>query len=71
MALLDQVVRAELSQYLAKAEELIEEARNGRMFILVDDEDRENDFLTHMLGHRPSQRFRTLRVGEKWIVPEL
>ena len=30
---------AELSQYLSSAEELIEEARNGRMFILVDDED--------------------------------
>jgi len=28
---------------LASAEELIEEARNGRMFILVDDEDRENE----------------------------
>ena len=24
-------------------DELIEEARNGRMFILVDDEDRENE----------------------------
>ncbi len=34
---------AELSQYLAAADELIEEARNGRMFILVDDEDRENE----------------------------
>jgi 3,4-dihydroxy 2-butanone 4-phosphate synthase / GTP cyclohydrolase II len=33
----------ELSQYLAAAEELVEEARNGRMFILVDDEDRENE----------------------------
>jgi 3,4-dihydroxy 2-butanone 4-phosphate synthase / GTP cyclohydrolase II len=32
----------DLSDYLASAEELIEEARNGRMFILVDDEDREN-----------------------------
>ena len=32
-----------LSQYLSAAEELIEEARNGRMFILVDDEDRENE----------------------------
>ena len=32
-----------LSDYLASAEELIEEARNGRMFILVDDEDRENE----------------------------
>ena len=34
---------ANLSDYLATAEELIEEARNGRMFILVDDEDRENE----------------------------
>ena len=34
---------ADLSQYLSSAEELIEEARNGRMFILVDDEDRENE----------------------------
>jgi 3,4-dihydroxy 2-butanone 4-phosphate synthase/GTP cyclohydrolase II len=33
----------ELSKYLSSAEELIEEARNGRMFILVDDEDRENE----------------------------
>src|ERR1700691_2663790 len=32
-----------LSQYLSNIEELIEEARNGRMFILVDDEDRENE----------------------------
>jgi 3,4-dihydroxy 2-butanone 4-phosphate synthase / GTP cyclohydrolase II len=36
-------VTAELSKYLSSAEELIEEARNGRMFILVDDEDRENE----------------------------
>ncbi|HUB50051.1 MAG TPA: 3,4-dihydroxy-2-butanone-4-phosphate synthase [Acetobacteraceae bacterium] len=34
---------ADLSQYLTSAAELIEEARNGRMFILVDDEDRENE----------------------------
>src|SRR5579885_2789124 len=33
----------ELSQYLSAADELIEEARKGRMFILVDDEDRENE----------------------------
>jgi 3,4-dihydroxy 2-butanone 4-phosphate synthase/GTP cyclohydrolase II len=32
-----------LSEYLASPEEIIEEARNGRMFILVDDEDRENE----------------------------
>lgn len=29
--------------FLSSIEELIEEARNGRMFILVDDEDRENE----------------------------
>ena len=28
---------------LASAEDIINEARNGRMFILVDDEDRENE----------------------------
>ncbi len=39
----EKFVTAELSQYLSSAEELIEEARNGRMFILVDDEDRENE----------------------------
>ena len=40
---MDGVKNFDLSQYLASAEELIEEARNGRMFILVDDEDRENE----------------------------
>ena len=34
------------------------------------DEDRENDFVMHMLGHRPEQRFRVFQVGEKWTVPE-
>lgn len=29
--------------YLASIEEIIEDARNGRMFILVDEEDRENE----------------------------
>ena len=38
-----QLVTKSLSQYLASAEDLIEEARAGRMFILVDDEDRENE----------------------------
>ena len=38
-----ELVTRTLSDYLASAEELIEEARNGRMFILVDDEDRENE----------------------------
>ena len=40
---MDDLKSANLSQYLASAEELIEEARNGRIFILVDDEDRENE----------------------------
>ena len=31
------------SPVLVPIEEIIEEARNGRMFILVDDEDRENE----------------------------
>ena len=41
--MMDGVKTAGLSEYLSSAEELIEEARNGRMFILVDDEDRENE----------------------------
>ena len=40
---MDGIKSLDLSQYLTSAEELIEEARNGRMFILVDDEDRENE----------------------------
>src|SRR4051812_3699573 len=40
---LDALAHAELSKYLSSAEELIEEARNGRMFILLDDDDRENE----------------------------
>ncbi|MBV8844110.1 MAG: MBL fold metallo-hydrolase [Bryobacterales bacterium] len=34
------------------------------------EEDRESAFVAHMLGHRPEQRFRVFRVGEKWTVPE-
>ncbi|HEY5299735.1 MAG TPA: 3,4-dihydroxy-2-butanone-4-phosphate synthase [Acetobacteraceae bacterium] len=40
---MDDMKTVNLSQYLSSVEELIEEARNGRMFILVDDEDRENE----------------------------
>ncbi len=40
---MDQLLTKSLAGYLASAEELVEEARNGRMFILVDDEDRENE----------------------------
>jgi 3,4-dihydroxy 2-butanone 4-phosphate synthase/GTP cyclohydrolase II len=31
------------SEYLSPIEEIIEVARNGRMFILIDDESRENE----------------------------
>ena len=31
------------ADFISPAEELLDEARNGRMFILVDDEDRENE----------------------------
>jgi len=34
------------------------------------DENRESGFVDHMLGHRPSQRFKVLEVGAKWTVPE-
>lgn len=33
-------------------------------------EDRESDFVAHMLGHRPELRFRIFQCGEKWTVPE-
>ncbi|RZL82862.1 MAG: 3,4-dihydroxy-2-butanone-4-phosphate synthase, partial [Sphingomonas sp.] len=38
----DTMIRAR-PNFLSSPEEIIEEARNGRMFILVDDEDRENE----------------------------
>jgi 3,4-dihydroxy 2-butanone 4-phosphate synthase/GTP cyclohydrolase II len=40
---MDQIKTASLQSYLSTAAEIIEEARAGRMFILVDDEDRENE----------------------------
>ncbi len=33
----------DIKGFLSSAEEIIDEARGGRMFILVDDEDRENE----------------------------
>jgi len=34
-----------------------------------DDRD-ESEFVAHMLGHRPEQRFKVFQCGEKWTVPE-
>ncbi len=39
----DALITRSLSDYLSSVDELIEEARNGRPFLLVDDEDRENE----------------------------
>jgi 3,4-dihydroxy 2-butanone 4-phosphate synthase/GTP cyclohydrolase II len=38
-----ETVRTSFTEFLSPSEELLEEARRGRMFILVDDEDRENE----------------------------
>ncbi len=43
MSATDETVRTSFSAFLSPTEELLEEARRGRMFILVDDEDRENE----------------------------
>ena len=34
---------ADHAEYLSTVEEILDDARNGRMFILVDDETRENE----------------------------
>ncbi len=39
----DQLMTRDLRDFISSIDELIEEARNGRPFILVDDEDRENE----------------------------
>jgi L-ascorbate metabolism protein UlaG (beta-lactamase superfamily) len=30
-----------------------------------------NPFLSHMLGHRPAQKFKVFERGERWTVPEI
>jgi L-ascorbate metabolism protein UlaG (beta-lactamase superfamily) len=34
------------------------------------DDNVESEFVAHMLGHRPEQRFKVFQCGEKWTVPE-
>ena len=36
-------IKTDYSDAISSVEEIIEDARNGRMFILVDHEDRENE----------------------------
>lgn len=45
----------------------LEEASGGKA---GGEEDIETAFVTHMLGHCPEQRFRTLECGQMWAVPE-
>ena len=33
-------------------------------------DDLESDFVSHMLGHRPAQKFKVFQCGQKWTVPE-
>src|SRR5919206_376849 len=40
---LEKLIQRGTAQVLVGTEEIINEARNGRMYILVDDEDRENE----------------------------
>jgi 3,4-dihydroxy 2-butanone 4-phosphate synthase/GTP cyclohydrolase II len=40
---MNEIMTRSLSEYLCSAEDLIAEAQAGRMFVLVDDEDRENE----------------------------
>lgn len=40
---IEETWRVTFSEIASSAEEIIDEARNGRMFVLVDDEDRENE----------------------------
>ena len=35
-----------------------------------EDGGEENNFIAHMLGHRPTQPFKVFQCGEKWTVPE-
>ena len=39
----DTMLTDDIHGYISSAEEIIDEARHGRMFILIDDEDRENE----------------------------
>jgi L-ascorbate 6-phosphate lactonase len=36
---------------------------------LSDDSSGLNQFVEHMLGHRPEQRFKTFVCGERWVLP--
>jgi L-ascorbate metabolism protein UlaG (beta-lactamase superfamily) len=42
----------------------------GAAWIVVPADEHASSFVSHMLGHRPEQRFKVLQCGAKWSVPE-
>ena len=59
------MTKTSYSDAISSIEDIIEDARNGRMFILVDHEDRENGDGGGRAGHhrdqRPPRQHRQLR----------
>jgi 3,4-dihydroxy 2-butanone 4-phosphate synthase/GTP cyclohydrolase II len=55
---------------MASAEQIIDEARNGRMFILVDDEDRENEG-DLVIPRADGDARRDKLHGQTWPGPDL
>ena len=42
----------------------------GAGWIVTPADSGASSFVSHMLGHRPAQRFKVLQCGAKWSVPE-
>jgi L-ascorbate metabolism protein UlaG (beta-lactamase superfamily) len=42
----------------------------GAAWIVAPADSGASSFVSHMLGHRPAQRFKVLQCGAKWSVPE-
>jgi len=55
---------------ISEAAQLAEDIDASWVVPMHCSQDTTQEFVDHMLGHRPYQRFKTLQVGEKWTVPE-
>ena len=53
---------------IAEAAQLAEDI-GARWLVPMHYESLPDRFIEHMLGHRPAQRFKVFRCGEKWAVP--
>ena len=51
-----------------EAAQLAEEI--GAEWVVPMNFDDSTDFVAHLLGQRPAQRFKVFQPGEKWTVPE-